>query len=233
MRAPRIESWCLALFTWWDLQWIGSRQTLCCRRWRRKPVDRRVKERLVGAAILAALIVSIVPELLPGPAPAPTASMQPAVAPEPARNITVDLSTSKPPEPEPVADAASSARPPEMRGPTAPSAAGTMPAAPASAAHLETAGPAPPSSAPAAKPAASSGAWAVQLGSFASRANADKLVRPLKGQGFAVYLVPGGSGFALRYRVRVGPMADRGAAVQVAAKLKALGHPASFVPPAS
>ncbi|MGC2029559.1 MAG: SPOR domain-containing protein, partial [Steroidobacteraceae bacterium] len=80
---------------------------------------------------------------------------------------------------------------------------------------------------------ASTGAWAVQLGSFASRANADKLVRQLKGQGFAVYLVPGGSGFALRYRVRVGPMADRGAAVQVAAKLKALGHPSSFVPPAS
>jgi len=194
-------------------------------------MDRRVKERLVGATILAALIVSIVPELLPGPAP--TASTRPAIAPEPARNVTVDLSTSKPPEPEPGTDAAaSSARAPEMRGSTAASAAGTMQVAPAAAAHLETAAPAPTSTAPAAKPAAS-GAWAVQLGSFASRTNADKLVRQLKGQGFAVYLVPGGSGFALRYRVRVGPMADRGAAAQVAAKLKALGHPASFVPPAS
>ncbi|HEY4969650.1 MAG TPA: SPOR domain-containing protein [Steroidobacteraceae bacterium] len=196
-------------------------------------MDRRVKERLVGAAILAVLIVSIVPELLPGPAP--TASMRPAVAPEPDRNITVNLSTSKPPEPEPVADAAaaSSARPPELRGSIAASAAGTMPVAPAPAAHLETAAPAPTSSAPAAKPAVSTRIWALQLGSFASRANADKLVRQLKGQGFAVYLVPGGSGFALRYRVRVGPMADRGAAAQVAAKLKALGHPATFVPPAS
>jgi DedD protein len=195
-------------------------------------MDRRVKERLVGATILAALIVSIVPELLPGPAP--TASMRPAIALEPARNVTVDLSTSKPPEPEPAADAASSARAPEMRGSTATSAAATMQVAPAAAAaaHLETAAPAPTSTAAAAKPAAS-GAWAVQLGSFASRTNADKLVRQLKGQGFAVYLVPGGSGFALRYRVRVGPMADRGAAAQVAAKLKALGHPASFVPPAS
>ena len=193
-------------------------------------MDRRVKERLVGAAILAALIVSIVPELLPGPAP--TASLRPAIAPEPGRNVTVDLSTSKPPEPEPATDAAaSSARAPEMRGSTAASA-GTMQVAPAAAAHLETAAPAPTSTAPAAKPAAS-GPWAVQLGSFASRTNADKLVRQLKGQGFAVYLVPGGSGFALRYRVRVGPMADRGAAAQVAAKLKALGHPASFVPPAS
>ena len=73
----------------------------------------------------------------------------------------------------------------------------------------------------------------MQLGSFASRANADKLMHQLRAQGFAVYLVPGGSGAGVRYRVRVGPMADHGAAVQVAAKLKALGHPSSFVPPAS
>jgi DedD protein len=196
-------------------------------------MERRVKERLVGAVILAALIVSIVPELLPGPSPAPTTSMRAPVAPEPARNVTVDLSTSKAPEQEPVADGASSTSPPETRGPTAASAAGTMPVAPPPAAHLETAASAPTSPAPAAKPAASTGVWAVQLGSFASRANADKLVRQLKSQGFAVYLVPGGSGFALRYRVRVGPMADRGAAAHVAAKLKALGHPSSFVPPAS
>ena len=72
----------------------------------------------------------------------------------------------------------------------------------------------------------------MQLGSFASRANADKLVRQLKSQGFAVYVAPGGSGASVRYRVRVGPMADRTAAAQAVAKLKALGHTASFVPPA-
>jgi cell division septation protein DedD len=72
----------------------------------------------------------------------------------------------------------------------------------------------------------------VQLGSFASRANADKLMRQLKSQGFAVYVAPGGSGASVRYRVRVGPMADRTAAAQAVAKLKSLGHTASFVPPA-
>jgi DedD protein len=72
----------------------------------------------------------------------------------------------------------------------------------------------------------------VQLGSFASRANADKLMHQLHAQGFAAYLVPGGSGAGARYRVRVGPMPDRGAAAQAVAKLKSLGHPASFVPPA-
>jgi cell division septation protein DedD len=73
----------------------------------------------------------------------------------------------------------------------------------------------------------------VQLGSFASRANADKLTHKLKAQGFSVYVAPGGAGPSLRYRVRVGPMADRGAATQTAAKLKALGHTASLVPPSA
>ena len=34
-------------------------------------MDRRVKERLIGASILVVLVVLIVPELLSGPAPAP------------------------------------------------------------------------------------------------------------------------------------------------------------------
>jgi cell division septation protein DedD len=72
----------------------------------------------------------------------------------------------------------------------------------------------------------------VQLGSFASHANADKLVRQLRAQGFVVYVLSGGSGSSLRYRVRIGPMADRAAAAQVMAKLKAQGHVSTLVPPA-
>jgi cell division septation protein DedD len=73
----------------------------------------------------------------------------------------------------------------------------------------------------------------VQLGSFASRANADKLVRQLKAQGFLVYVAPLGAGAAARYRVRIGPLNDRAAAAQVVAQLKSLGHTASIVTPAS
>ena len=85
----------------------------------------------------------------------------------------------------------------------------------------------------AAKPAVASRAWAVQLGSFASRDNADKLLRQLRAQGFSVFILPGGSGSSLRYRVRIGPLADRAAAAQEAAKLQSLGHAASIVPPAT
>jgi cell division protein FtsN len=73
----------------------------------------------------------------------------------------------------------------------------------------------------------------VQLGSFASKANAERLVHQLQASGGSFYLVPGGSGSALRYRVRMGPLADRGAAERALAKLKAQGHSATIVTPAS
>jgi cell division protein FtsN len=69
-------------------------------------------------------------------------------------------------------------------------------------------------------------------GSFASRANADNLSRQLKAQGFSVYVLPGGSGASVRYRVRVGPLADRGSAERTALKLKSIGHASSLVAPA-
>jgi DedD protein len=228
-------------------------------------MDRRVKERLVGASILVVLIVLIVPELLsgpPGPAPAAVGPRLPASAPaEAVRNVTVDLATSKAPEPDtPAAEAAaSSAPPPEAHSAEAASAGsgadantdtGVQAAPPADAptaispradaGSLETAAPAPISSsamkptiaAKPAKPAIAGRAWAVQLGSFASHANADKLVRQVKAQGYSVYIVPGGSGASLRYRVRIGPMADRGTATQAIAKLKSTGQAASLVSPA-
>jgi DedD protein len=102
----------------------------------------------------------------------------------------------------------------------------------ASSTRLETRARGPTSPPPASKPATAGGPWAVQLGSFASRANADKLMHQLKTQGFQVYVVSGGSGRSVRYRVRVGPLADRGTATQAAARLKTLGHASSFVPPA-
>ena len=59
-------------------------------------MDRRVKERLIGASILVVLVVLVVPELLSGPkAPAPQLALPAAASPEPNRTVTVDLSTSK------------------------------------------------------------------------------------------------------------------------------------------
>jgi DedD protein len=232
-------------------------------------MDRRVKERLIGASILVALFVLVVPELLSGPKPnaalAPT--LPAAAAPEPIRNVTVDLRTSKPPEnselePATAQPAAPGTAAPAAAAPAAVQSSGPASTAPASAAQTSVPSPAPtraaasssaPSSAsakPQARQAAARsaaavesaapsptsmahGSWSVQLGSFASRANADNLTRQVKGQGFPVFVLPGGSGSAMRYRVRVGPLSDRELAERMAAKLKALGHAGSLVAPAA
>jgi DedD protein len=219
-------------------------------------MDRRVKERLIGASILVALVVLVVPELLSGPKPSTaSAPTLPAAAPEPVRNVTVDLTTSKAPanadiEPAPPQAASSAA---SSAGSSAAVSAVNSPAAeipaPASSGAAASAT-APMSSAPgksSAKPAAARpalvesaahsptsaghGSWSVQLGSFASRANADNLTRQVKGQGFTAFVLTGGSGTTVRYRVRVGPLADRESAERMAAKLKSLGHVGSLVSP--
>lgn len=212
-------------------------------------MERRVKERLIGASILVALIVLVVPELLSGPKPAarPTAEMLPATVPEPTRSVTVDLATSKPPAtadndapsnapaipapppPAPVTSppavaiyGPSRAAPPGVAAPPVAAAARTPASAPRIAAPVESS---------AAAPMSAHAAWAVQLGSFAHRPNAETLARQLKGRGFSVYVVTGGSGASARYRVRIGPLADRGSAERTVTKLKSIGHPSSIVAP--
>jgi DedD protein len=205
-------------------------------------MDRRVKERLIGASILVVLIVLVVPELLSGPKPAAPPVLGPrTITPEPIRNITVDLATSMAPaasDAEPVAIPASPASAagsaqgaesgnhlPAVASPAAAPRATVPAAAPAAPAPVETSAPSPISAARA--------GWAVQLGSFASRANADNLLHQLKAQGLTVYLSSGGSGQGLRYRVRIGPLADRDTAERTAAKLKSLGHVSTIVAPGS
>jgi DedD protein len=232
-------------------------------------MDRRVKERLVGATILVALIVLVVPELLSGPRASSTPPLEQGL-PASTREVQVDLATSKA-TPEPQAASAASggspaAAPAGRTGPdatgapggqssTAATSAAGSPAPPdndmpppittlraqASAPPLETPPPPPKSSAGTLRSATAGDsaaarrpAWAVQLGSFASKANAEKLVHQLQAAaGSSVYVVSGGSGSSLRYRVRMGPLADRGAAERVVLKLKAQGHAATIVTPSS
>jgi DedD protein len=249
-------------------------------------MDRRVKERLVGATILVVLIVLIVPELLSGPRrPVPASPSAAASAAEAVRNVTVDLATSKA---TPAAEAPALAAPSSSAG--APS---TVPAVPDEAAPVATSGMGmpgdgsprapPPGGSSSSEPETAAGhraaapptittlqaqqpvtqalendvsspksarvmpksgaprepvssasshhSWVVQLGSFASSVNAETLEHRLKGQNFSAYISSSGAGRSLRYRVRVGPMADRAAAEKVVARLRKEGHSASVVAP--
>jgi DedD protein len=193
-------------------------------------MERRVKERLIGATILVAFVVLIVPELLSGPkSTSPQPSGPPAATPDGLR--TVEVPTDGPAASEPasasapasVAESPAAAPaitpPPVVPVQSAPDRAGAAAAAP-----VETRAPTPISA---------TRAWAVQLGSFASRENAEKLQRQLKAQGFSVYTSSQGVGSATRYRVRVGPLADRDSAERIQAKLKALQYAPTIVPPAA
>jgi len=69
----------------------------------------------------------------------------------------------------------------------------------------------------------------VQLGSFASRANAERLAQEVRNRGFAVEVSRGATGRRL-YRVQVGPAHDHAAAEQLAGKLRTMGHSGPIVP---
>ncbi len=218
-------------------------------------MDSRAKQRLTGAVILAALFVLLVPELLTGP----KSSTAPAAPPEEEqglRSYTIEIDgeseTSSPPQvaqPVPVAPTpapdnddvaaplvadSAPARQPEQRAapadvpaPNASSAPRQTPAAtPAAPARAESTRPAPSQT----PPPAAKGSFVVQLGSFGSRDNADRLVRDMSAKGFKAFVAPIRSGGRDLYRVRVGPTPDRASAEALAADLKQAGQSGSIVP---
>jgi DedD protein len=178
-------------------------------------MERRFKERLIGAIILVALVVVLVPEILSGPH---HGAAPPAPDPEPlVRTYTVDVAhiATAPPAPQPPR-AASSA--PE------PAAVPIAPSAPAAA-------PVPALPSPVVRSPAAATGWTVQLGNFASKAHAETFVRQLKSEGFSAYIAPIGAGAAQRYRVRLGPIADRSTAAGIMATLRAHRHASTLLAP--
>ena len=194
--------------------------------------------------ILVALMVLLVPELLTGPirsAPR-AAAVAPSAEEPPLRSYTINLAddahsrsaaatASGPQQPTSlsVAQPAAAESPPPPASSAAPRVPQAAPAAPpplmpAKSGRASAAAPSAANSV-----AGDSGAWMVQLGSFASRTNAERLARQVRAGGFKVSVSRGSSGRRL-YRVRVGPAHDREAATQLAVQLRAAGHSGSIVP---
>ncbi len=80
------------------------------------------------------------------------------------------------------------------------------------------------------EPASSTGMWAVQLGSFGNKENADKLAADLKKLGFAAFRSQLSTGSGELHRVRVGPQKDRESAEAVAEALAKAGKKGQVVP---
>ena len=71
----------------------------------------------------------------------------------------------------------------------------------------------------------------MQLGSFSTRANADRLVATLSSAGYSLRVSPTKKNGKELYRVLAGPSEDRAAAVALQGRLSAAGHKGTLVAP--
>ena len=208
-------------------------------------MDEVLKARLIGAAVLVAIAVLLIPELLSGRKTAEPVAEE--AGPRGSRTFTIELGGGAgqsvrtpttvttapaplPSAPTPTATAAAPvtepATPTETTPPPAEVAAAPVerePAPPPAAAPTVAKPTPPPASAP------SRGGWAVQVGAFGSADTAAKLVRDLSGAGYRAFVSPVARGGKTLHRVRVGPEADKVAAEQLAGRLKDRGLPAAVV----
>jgi DedD protein len=72
--------------------------------------------------------------------------------------------------------------------------------------------------------------WAVQLGSFANKQNAEILAAELRKQNFAAFLSQISTSSGQLHRVRIGPQKDRESADAMAARLLKAGHTGKVLP---
>ncbi len=185
-----------------------------------------VRERLVGALVLVAIVVLLVPAILTGrgsatsePPAQPTRRQELPVGdavPEQEEQVLVPEPLADTPAPGNPANSAISAAPDRESREVAPAAAAPKPVAPAPAATRpsDRAAEAPPPAAVSQSPA-----WAVQLGAFSSREKAERLVANLRKRRYSAFLLEYRASGQVLYRVRVGPEQDRARAEEIAARL--------------
>jgi DedD protein len=186
----------------------------------------RVRERLVGALVLVAIVVLLVPAILTGRGSAP--AQPPAQA---TRRVEVPLGDAVPEQeeqvlvPEPVADAPEAGA--AWATPAPPDQGAQPPANEAQARASRPAAPQAPATRPPVREAdppqphvtAQTPAWAVQLGAFSNREKAEQLVADLRKRRYAAFLLEYRASGQVLYRVRVGPEQDRARAEEIAARL--------------
>lgn len=208
-------------------------------------MDRALKERIIGATVLVLIVVLIVPVFLDGPENDNEILSQTVPLPgqEGSENQTIVLhrdrdqpvpsaNTNKPaPEAAPASDSPDPE--PEVNEPLPEEPAAAQPAV-AETQEVEAPAESPVQKAAAApapdEASSSTGMWAVQLGSFGSQENANKLAADLRKQNFTAFLSKLSTGTNELHRVRIGPQKDRESAEKVAEQLAKAGHKGQVVP---
>jgi DedD protein len=216
-------------------------------------MDSRLKERLIGAAVLVVIGVWLIPWILDGPESVPEPELDalqlPAEAESaPVRTQTIDLEERRsttarttpvpaPATPQPATETPTQRAAGETGG--ARPAAETREPAPVRTAVSEPAGdetpparssePAPTRTAAADPASAAAGGWTVQVGSFSEEANAKRQADRVASYGYKAAVSRSSVNGRVTHRVRVGPQESRSQAEAVASSLSAHGFVAQVV----
>ncbi len=188
--------------------------------------DRALKERVIGAVVLVVIAVLVVPVFLDGQSEEEEVVSKPVKLPgqnDPGKETQTIVLPRNRSQPVP----ASTAPPPaqETRGEPGSTAATSTPTPVPAVTESKTA------QAPATEVGQSAtGMWAIQLGSFSSKENAERLAADLRKQGFAAFLSQLDTDAGALQRVRIGPQKDRASAEAIAAQLQTAGHEGRVVP---
>jgi DedD protein len=203
-------------------------------------MERQLKERIVGATVIVALGIIVIPWLLDGPAqssrPVEQALDLPPADP-PGRTYTIPLDPGAGPpvqlesgnggQPVPSRPGAGAVqRPPPDDSPAPVVQPEPLPNRTAEQPVQPPPRPAPPPAEPPPQPATTtaSGAWTVQVGSFSRADNAQALQRRLASEGFEAFVSRVATDAGTMHRVRVGPVPERGTADSLQTRLRAAGH---------
>jgi DedD protein len=221
-------------------------------------LDTALRNRLTGAIILVLIAVLLLPELLTGSGgaagrSAPDGSATRDAAGAPLQTLQIDLSGSArapagspsaalpetpedaEPPPGPVQlPVPEVSQPPAEATPQAPVSEPVPVPEPAQQPARATVVPEAVPATPAAAPAPGATRYFVQVGTFATRERAEAAQKDLARRGFEVIINETTSGARQFHRVRVGPVADRAAAVALEARLRPLAPDRAIVavPPA-
>jgi DedD protein len=201
-------------------------------------MERALKERIIGAAVLVVVVVLVVPVFLDGPPDSGEIVSErvplPGQADQQVKTQILELDRTVP-----VPANSGQAQPAQVvvvQEATSPAPAAAQTESKPVPKPVPNPIPEPVDEKPVEKkpePAATSsstGMWAVQLGSFGNQENAERLAADLRKQGFAAFLSQLSTDSGQLHRVRVGPQKDRQSAEAMAERLEKAGHKGKVLP---
>jgi DedD protein len=190
-------------------------------------MDRALKERVIGAAILVAFAVLVVPVFLDGPSTEAEIITETVSLPgqngqsRSTQKILLERDRSKPVPASTNDDTADTKA--AAAAPKRPQQLAENKPAPAAAKNQAKTGDGKSAN------VSPTGMWAVQLGSFSNQANAERLAADLRKNGYAAFLSKLQTESGGLHRVRIGPQNNRNSAESIAAKLSSAGHKGQVV----